>query len=68
VATRSSPPICDSAGAATESFNAHELGVARTGRSECVDDVRVARIRRGRQVSVSLMFDRLLMLEQFGLA
>jgi ketosteroid isomerase-like protein len=132
VATRSAPPICDSAEAATESFNAHDLdaladvladdvvcrvpggeergraacvdmhrrwladfpdarvevrsrhviddvvveegtfrgrhdGVARTGRSVCVDYVRVARIRRGRQVSISLVFDRLLMLEQLGL-
>ena len=42
-------------------------GVARTGGSVCVDYVQVARIRRGKHVSVSLMFDRLLMLEQLGL-
>ena len=48
-------------------FRGRHDGVARTGGSVCVDYVRVARIRRGKHVSVSLMFDRLLMLEQLGL-
>ena len=42
-------------------------GVARTGRPVRLDYVRVARIRRGKHVSVSLTFDRLVMLEQLGL-
>lgn len=49
-------------------FRGRHDGVARTGRSVCVDYVRVARIRHGKHVSVSLTFDRLLMLEQLGLA
>ena len=42
-------------------------GVARTGRSVAVEYVRVLRVRDGEFVSVRLMFDRLLMLEQLGL-
>jgi ketosteroid isomerase-like protein len=49
-------------------FRGTHAGVARTGRSVCLDYVRVARIRRGKHVSLQLMFDRLLMLEQLGLA
>ena len=49
-------------------FRGRHDGVAHTGRSVCIDYVRVARIRRGKHVSVDLMFDRLLMLEQLGLA
>jgi hypothetical protein len=38
-----------------------------TGRSVEVDYVRVLRFRDGKHVSFSLMFDRLMMLEQLGL-
>jgi hypothetical protein len=48
-------------------FRGTHDGVAHTGRPVTLDYVRVARIRRGLHVSVSLMFDRLLMLEQLGL-
>ena len=48
-------------------FRGRHDGVARTGRSVCVDFVRVARVRDGKHVSLHLMFDRLLMLEQLGL-
>ena len=39
-----------------------------TGRSVRLDYVQVLRFRDGRHVSFNLMFDRLLMLEQLGLA
>ena len=42
-------------------------GVAATGRSVCLDYVRVVEVRDGKHVSLDLMFDRLLMLEQLGL-
>jgi ketosteroid isomerase-like protein len=42
-------------------------GVARTGRSVAVDYIRLLRVRDGKFVSVKLIFDRLLMLEQLGL-
>jgi ketosteroid isomerase-like protein len=42
--------------------------VAPTGRSVTVDYVQVLRFRDGRHVSFNLMFDRLLMLEQLGIA
>ena len=48
-------------------FRGRHDGVARTGRSVCLDYVRVVRIRDGKHVSVDLTFDRLLMLEQLGL-
>jgi ketosteroid isomerase-like protein len=48
-------------------FRGTHSGVAPTGRSVALDYVRVARIRHGKHVSVELMFDRLLMLEQLGL-
>jgi ketosteroid isomerase-like protein len=44
----------------------HE-GVARTGRSVTLDYVRVTRQRDGKTISMSLMLDRLGMLEQLGL-
>jgi ketosteroid isomerase-like protein len=43
-------------------------GVARTGRSVALDYVQVLRYRDGKHVGLSLMLDRLLMLEQLGLA
>jgi ketosteroid isomerase-like protein len=49
-------------------FRGTHDGVARTGRSVSLDYVRVARIRYGKHVSLTVMFDRLLMLEQLGLA
>jgi ketosteroid isomerase-like protein len=48
-------------------FRGTHDGVAPTGRSVCLDYVRLVRMRDGKQVSLSLMFDRLLMLEQLGL-
>jgi steroid delta-isomerase-like uncharacterized protein len=39
-----------------------------TGRSVAVDYVQVLRFRDGKHVSFNLMFDRLMMLEQLGLA
>ncbi len=44
----------------------HE-GVAATGRSVSLDYVRTVSVRDGKHVSLDLMFDRLLMLEQLGL-
>lgn len=43
-------------------------GVARTGRSVAVPYVQLLRRRDGKLVSMTLMFDRLMMLEQLGLA
>jgi ketosteroid isomerase-like protein len=48
-------------------FRGRHDGVARTGRSVCLDYVRVVRVRDGKHVSLHLMFDRLLLLEQLGL-
>ena len=48
-------------------FRGTHDGVAATGRSVCLDYVRVVRVRDGKQVSLDLIFDRLLMLEQLGL-
>ena len=48
-------------------FRGRHDGVAATGRSVSLDYVRVARVRDGKHVSLDLMFDRLLMLEQLGL-
>jgi ketosteroid isomerase-like protein len=48
-------------------FRGRHDGVARTGRSVSVDYVRVVRVRDAKHVSLNLMFDRLLMLEQLGL-
>jgi ketosteroid isomerase-like protein len=48
-------------------FRGTHGGVAPTGRSVCLDYVRVVRVEDGKQVSLSLMLDRLLMLEQLGL-
>jgi hypothetical protein len=42
-------------------------GIARTGRSVSLGYVRVTRYREGKNVSMSLMLDRLGMLEQLGL-
>lgn len=42
-------------------------GVARTGRAVSLDYVRVMRQRDGKNVSMSMMLDRLGMLEQLGL-
>ena len=49
-------------------FRGTHDGVARTGRPVCVEIVRVVEVRDGRQVSLDLTFDRLVMLEQLGLA
>ena len=48
-------------------FRGTHDGVAPTGRSVCLDYVRIVEVRDGRQVSVDLTFDRLVMLEQLGL-
>ena len=48
-------------------FRGTHDGVAPTGRSVSLDYVRVVRVHDGKQVSLDLMFDRLLMLEQLGL-
>ena len=48
-------------------FRGTHDGVAPTGRSVCLDYVRIVEVRDGRQVSVDLRFDRLVMLEQLGL-
>ena len=48
-------------------FRGTHEGVAATGRSVCLDYVRLVRAHDGKQVSLDLMFDRLLMLEQLGL-
>ena len=48
-------------------FRGRHDGVAATGRSVSLDYVRVARVQEGKHVSLNLMFDRLLMLEQLGL-
>jgi uncharacterized protein (TIGR02246 family) len=42
-------------------------GVARTGRAVSLDYVRVTRHRDGKNFSMNLILDRLLMLEQLGL-
>jgi ketosteroid isomerase-like protein len=49
-------------------FIGTHTGVAPTGRPVALDYVQVLRLRDGKHVSVELMFDRLLMLEQLGLA
>jgi ketosteroid isomerase-like protein len=48
-------------------FRGTHDGVAPTGRSVCLDYVRLVRVRDGKHVSLDWMFDRLLMLEQLGL-
>jgi predicted ester cyclase len=48
-------------------FTGTHTGVARTGRSVSLDYVQVRRCRNGKQVWLSLILDRLLMLEQLGL-
>jgi ketosteroid isomerase-like protein len=48
-------------------FRGTHDGVAPTGRSVCLDYVRVVEVREGKQVSLNLTFDRLVMLEQLGL-
>jgi ketosteroid isomerase-like protein len=48
-------------------FRGRHDGVAHTGRCVCLDFVRVLRVRDGKHVSLKVMFDRLLMLEQLGL-
>ena len=48
-------------------FRGRHDGVAATGRSVCLDIVRVVEVHDGRQVSLDLTFDRLVMLEQLGL-
>ena len=48
-------------------FRGTHDGVAPTGRSVCLDYVQVVKVRDGKQISLDLMFDRLLMLEQLGL-
>ena len=50
----------------TESVGTH-TGIARTGRAVALDYVLVLRSKDGKQVSMSLMLERLLMLEQLGL-
>ena len=48
-------------------FRGTHDGVAPTGRSVSLDYVRVVEVRDGKQVSLNLAFDRLVMLEQLGL-
>jgi ketosteroid isomerase-like protein len=48
-------------------FRGTHDGVAPTGRSVRLDYVRVVKVHDGKQISLDLMFDRLLMLEQLGL-
>jgi ketosteroid isomerase-like protein len=48
-------------------FTGTHTGIARTGRAVALDYVLVLRSKDGKQVSMSLMLDRLLMLEQLGL-
>jgi predicted ester cyclase len=48
-------------------FTGTHEGVARTGRPVQLYYVQVLRFSEGKQVSVKLMFDRLVMLEQLGL-
>jgi ketosteroid isomerase-like protein len=48
-------------------FRGTHDGVAPTGRPVSLDYVRVVRVKDGKQVSLSLTLDRLLMLEQLGL-
>jgi ketosteroid isomerase-like protein len=48
-------------------FRGRHDGVAHIGRSVSLDYVRVVRVHDGKLVSLQLMFDRLLMLEQLGL-
>jgi hypothetical protein len=48
-------------------FIGTHTGVARTGRSVALGYVQVLRHRDGKQVGLSLMLDRLLLLEQLGL-
>jgi uncharacterized protein (TIGR02246 family) len=49
-------------------FTGTHTGVAPTGRPVALDYVQVLHLRDGKHASVELMFDRLLMLEQLGLA
>ena len=48
-------------------FTGTHTGIARTGRAVALDYVQILRSRDGKQVSMSLTLDRLLMLEQLGL-
>jgi hypothetical protein len=48
-------------------FTGTHTGVAGTGRSVALEYVQVLRLRDGIRVSLKLMFDRLLTLEQLGL-
>ena len=48
-------------------FRGTHDGLAATGRSVCLDYVRVVEVNDGKQVSLNLTFDRLVMLEQLGL-
>ena len=48
-------------------FTGTHTGIARTGRAVALDYVQVLRSKDGHQVSMSLVLDRLLMLEQLGL-
>jgi hypothetical protein len=48
-------------------FTGTHTGIARTGRAVALDYVQVLRSKDGKQVSISLVLDRLVMLEQLGL-
>jgi hypothetical protein len=48
-------------------FTGTHTGVGRTGHAVALDYVQLLRSRDGTQVSISLVLDRLLMLEQLGL-
>ena len=48
-------------------FTGTHTGVARTGRPVSLDYFQLLRVRDGRHVSLHLILDRLLMLEQLGL-
>lgn len=48
-------------------FTGTHLGAARTGRTVALEYVQVLRFRYSKCVSLTLTFDRLVMLEQLGL-
>ena len=48
-------------------FRGTHDGLAATGRSVCLDYVRVVEVNDGKQEFLNLTFDRLVMLEQLGL-
>jgi ketosteroid isomerase-like protein len=59
--------IVDDVSVEEGTFTGTHTGIARTGRAVALDYVPVLRSKDGKQLSTSLMLDRLLMLEQLGL-